>query len=93
VTVTCRRSARKQKLENENDSEEGARSKDGAPRKRKRTSLAAFCARLTGQPRCQTCGLDFAAMIDYARHMKREHRNSHRHGKAIKKAVPVIRKI
>jgi hypothetical protein len=48
------------------------------PRRRKRTSLATFCERLSGEPLCQTCDSRFGSMIEYARHMKREHANMHR---------------
>jgi hypothetical protein len=48
------------------------------PRKRKRTSLAAFCERLSGEPLCRACDSRFGSMLEYARHMKREHANMHR---------------
>ena len=86
VKVKGRRRGKRRKLAVESDGKVGKETPEEevggdsvvASRKRTRTSLASFCERLRGEPRCETCGVGFPAMIDYARHMKREHPNSHR---------------
>jgi len=84
-STSSRRKAKPRKLINDSGGEEGMEraAKEEleylkVTRKRKRTSLAAFCQRLSGEPNCQLCDASFPAMIDYVRHVKREHPNSHR---------------